>query len=369
MTISGPDMKTHGIKKIPANRGGSVLGVMMLFLAVFAILGFAAYRIISAQTGNSLYQAQRTKAFYIAEAGAEDVMQVLVDTAAPSAWTVGFSSKAFGGGYYTVALSTLTSPARLTVTGRLPGRTAFGKGATAAVRVYLSNAPGLFAYVLGSLGNPGNKGVTVVSTVVNGDIYQSITTANPLPLPVMNTAAMRTDASNPGGCPNGNVSLSGITANLGPRCIHNGGLTITNSTITLTGTVYMDRDLQITGSYVTGAATIYVGGNITISGNSQVGTDVANTSPFIYSDVTGNSARVLIQDSTVLRTGLFSPNAHMDIINSVVSGSFIAGNSEYTNAGKPGIATSTMTWEPIYYPGGYGSGALSVVPGSWDEVY
>ena len=356
-------------QNFPAARRGSALGVIMLFLGSFVILGAAAYKLLSSEIVSSVYQTRKTAAFYIAEAGMQDALQVLTDSSTWNSWSVGFTTKTFAAGFYTVTVSTLALPVTITSVGETRGRFPSDTTGKAAITVKITTNPGIFGYVAGALGHPGNKGLTITNSSISGDTYEAATAAPPLPEPVINGAALKAEAQNGGGCPNGNVNINGVTATLGPRCINNGNLTITNSTITLTGTVYIDKDLTISNSSVVGMRTIYAGGNVSIINASTIGSAAPNSSPFIYTPVTGNSARVGIEDSFVYNTGIYAPNARLDLINSTASGSFIAGNSEYTNAAKPGIVGSTMTWAPVYYPGGLGEGALTVIPGSWDEAY
>jgi len=78
------------------NRRGSALVVVMMFLSAFIILIGASYKLMSAEIGSSVYQARKSAAFYIAEAGMEDALQVLTGS---NTWTQGFTNKQFANGY------------------------------------------------------------------------------------------------------------------------------------------------------------------------------------------------------------------------------------------------------------------------------
>jgi hypothetical protein len=338
----------------------------MIFLFVFAAFCAAGYKLMKTEMVSSVYQLKKSASFYIAEAGVADAMQAI---ALNPSWTAGFAAKPFAGGFYSVEVDTNTSPATVSSKGWVAGGFALGDTVKTLIRVGFTTSPDLFRYALGGLGTPGNKVITLTDSTVNGSIYIEPEADVPLPEPAINEAALKTEAAAGGGCPAGSVLLSGVTVTLGPRCIENGDLSIVNSTITLTGTVYVGRDLLINNSYVTGMRTIFAGGNITVSNGSVVGSDLPNDSPFICTPVTGNSARVGIEDSSMLRTAVYAPNSRLDVLNSDISGSFVGGNSEYTNAGKPGIYGSTVTWTPVYYPGSMGENSPGVVPGSWEEVH
>lgn len=90
-----------------ARERGAALVLNLMAVACFALLAAAVYASSSAlarSTGNDQRQAEALAA---AEAGLEDAMQTLYRN---SEWRVGFSSKTFGKGYYTVSLTNATPP-------------------------------------------------------------------------------------------------------------------------------------------------------------------------------------------------------------------------------------------------------------------
>jgi hypothetical protein len=88
------------------SRTGSTLVLNVFVLAVFALTAVIIYKSAKTMAGEAVYYERSAQALSIAEAGLEDAMHALYSTAT---WRTGFSQKAFGGGYYTVSVTTASA--------------------------------------------------------------------------------------------------------------------------------------------------------------------------------------------------------------------------------------------------------------------
>lgn len=89
------------------NTRGGTLPVALLCVLVFAFLAATSVALMRAQVRETLYEARLAQAHAIAEAGIEEALNKL--TLAPS-WRDGWVERPFGGGAYTVTLSTDAAP-------------------------------------------------------------------------------------------------------------------------------------------------------------------------------------------------------------------------------------------------------------------
>ena len=428
-----PPMKNNNSRNFPAARKGSALGIALMFLSVFVILGGAGYKLTRAEMVSSIYQSKKAAAFYIAEAGRQDALQALTEN---SSWTTGFTNKPFGDGAYTVTIDTTTNPATVTSKGWVSGGSVLGSTvkSTVKVEVTIPSNPTVFNYAAGALaeqwiathghGGRGRKNEddgVVDNSQVTGDLYSggdidlnhgstitgaldahgdvnvaptsptspgspgspgsfpstftsssTVSEADKFAVPVIDTATLKAQAYAGGLCPATSTKDGGEidkkTINLGP-CYWYGALTIKgDSVITLTGTVYIvdpegkkNGKLKIDDSTVLGKQTIYIEDSLEII-KSVIGSNAANSSPFIYDADTDNAKVTIKENSTVLNTAIYAPYTQLKIDHSTLSGSFISEDFTIKNS------VVSLPGTPIYYPGGAGS-AISIVPGTWDEAY
>ncbi|MBI3552832.1 MAG: hypothetical protein HY077_09960 [Elusimicrobia bacterium] len=94
-------MKTLG------NSRGSGLVLSLIALTTLALLSGTVYRVTRSQVRESVYVLRQAQAHFIAETGMEDALWRLSKDAS---WREGFEKKPFGGGDYTVTLSTEDPP-------------------------------------------------------------------------------------------------------------------------------------------------------------------------------------------------------------------------------------------------------------------
>jgi len=355
-------VKSTGAGKFPAARRGSALAIALMYISVFVILGGAIYKLMRSEMISSVNQSKKTAALYIAEAGMEDALQVLIDT--PS-WRTGFANKPFEKGFYTVIIDSSSIPAKVTSKGWVSGGFPLGITVKAAItqNVTLSApVPEMFSYAIGSavggitlennaaiIGNVFSTGTISMApgSSITGSsrsiVYPDLNLNIPKPAPLCNyTSTMTTLGS----------------------CSVNGDLNIADKmSVTLTGTLYITGILTVdNGAALKGAAIVYVGGNLYVNNNGALGDASAANSPFIYAP--GPGIVELSNNSVTLKAVIYAPYRSVDLFNnSAFSGSLIGHSVTLHNNAEVTAAT-------VSFPGELGwGGVFSVVRGAWNQIY
>jgi len=346
-------MKNDKIRTFLTGRAGYALEAVLIFLAAFVVLGFTVYSMTQGQMRSSVYQSKKTAAFYAAEAGIQDALQVL---AATPTWTQGFTNKPFRAGFYTVKLDTATTPMRITSKGWF--NDASGRTVQAAVKVDFSTSGSgqIFGYAVGA--SPG--GITMNNgSVVNGDVF-----AGPVGMNNNCKVTGKIETTMP---PLLNITIPKPAApcnykqgmkTLGP-CYVDGDLMIWNhQTVTLTGTLYVTGKFTLdNGCSLLGVAIAYIGGDIMINNNSRLGDDTTTNSPFIYAP--GEGTIMINNHAATTNVLIYAPGRDITLNNgTAIAGSVIGGTVNLNNH-------NTVTHADVALPA-IGAG---VVPDSWVELY
>jgi hypothetical protein len=332
------------------NKGTALLIALALMLLV------AAVGIITVDSANtdielSYNQLHEEQAFYVAEAGAKQALWQLNDSCA---WRDGYSSRSFGDGEYSVALTDSLDDvalfdtvivrstgevegSRTTVTlttvpvYRYPFRYAmFAKAGIVLDREtctdsYDSDSGTYASTVLDSLGDVGSNGTVTTSQLVNFGGGISVATPGGIHLGASNTfngdttstadsvqvdditAAEMTWARTNSIAQTG-MSGSGYTYNNGTKTLTSGA----GGTITLTSGVYYFSSITLGKNTIVSLAPnanvkIYVTGNIQLDQGSRINAGGVPSSVLVYS----TGASLTFNQSNIFNGAFYGPNAHI----------------------------------------------------------
>ena len=346
-----------------AARPGYALEAVLIFLCACVVLGATVYTVTKPEMQSAVYQVKKTAAFYTAEAGLQDALQVLQAT---PTWTEGFTNKPFMNGFYTVTLDAAASPATLTSKGWVSAATP-GRTIQSAVKVNLTTNNGMFDYVLGA--PYGCGGITLSNNVVvNGNVFSEgrLSVGNNAVIHGSTTSVAPPEITPVIPKPATACNYTSTMTSLGP-CYVNGDLTIPNNkSITLTGTLYVTGKLTLSNNTtLVGRASVYVGDDLTMGNNSVLGDATTTNSPFIYAPGSG--------DLTISNNGassnaiIYAPHREITLSNNaLISGSVIGHTVTLSN-------NASATFARVLLPVGLsfsGSGiGWTVMAKSWEEKY
>jgi len=354
-------MEKAELRKLPSARQGYALEVVVLFLCAVTVLGVAVYLLTVPRMRSSVYQTKKTAAFYTAEAGLQDALQVISDTAT---WTQGFTNKPLMTGYYTVKVDTITNPATVTSKGWVhaaaPGRTV-----QTMVKLNITPDSGMLDYALGAFTGDINL---QNNSVVNGNIFArgaiinqgqatiNGTTTNVVPGPLNPVIPKPADPCN----------YAATTTVLGP-CYVDGDLNVAiNMTVNLAGTLYVTGKFSMTNNTtLLGRYSVYIGGDMEVLNNSVIGEATGLNCPFIYAPGPGT---VLINNNGASSyVYIYAPERAVTLSNNAaIAGSIIGGTAKLWNNGA-------VMHAPVIVPDGLELGGPGlrwhVLTNSWEEKY
>lgn len=354
----------------------------LMAVAVFSLLASVVYVAARTQSRAALNDIRQAQALAIAEAGMEDAMRMLYVN---SAWTTGFSSKAFANGFYSVSLSTDVPP-RVTSTGYSPSTFLLGR-AVRTVSAQTVFTPGACPYAL-----------FADDIVIDGklDAYDPTTTLQPCSTCFTTGAnTWANDNMTIGGaaCPptrlRGVASIGGGNALSGSAaCAESGVVNSTesktlpnwtgagvsnftvpaNSTTTLYPGTYNYKKLTIKGvlnvDTSTGVVYINFDSNVSADSGCQINNLSKVPSRLRITDVSGNSGHTINLNCSTPLHAYLEGNANRFDIEQEVYGHYCGGSVK--------IASTTGKIGLVHYDIGGGvltRVALKTGSSSWTQSY
>jgi len=396
------------------NRKGSSIVAVYIFLSVLITLGAG----LAASTAHELAQTRRhanaKKAFWVAEAGIEAIMQQLKSGTTYEEATIS-SSFLSDDANYTVQISEAEDIYTLTSTGQIAG----GEGnierkIQQVVEVETAEWPSAFQYAL--FGNGGSMQVKENGTVT-GSIFQygdvqikENSTVTEYVYATGNISSKSSSVYEEGALPDPLPTLPTLdtTVYFDPELTEaadNGGSSLTTSWINLNdGDVYVNGDIQLNADgVISGSGTIVATGDITIKERSTVAEGVniiaggtlllkedtevgsefmlySSTEVQIKENGTGHPSGIVITPGDVQikeegnYTGIIYAGGAVQIKeDSSITGSIVAGGSqqEGIQIKEDSYITYDASLMPTNIPPGLGvssSGEVILTVLSWEEL-
>jgi cytoskeletal protein CcmA (bactofilin family) len=384
------------------NKKGNILVTFILLVGISAVLLSFIY-LVTARISDTASYKNRTRAFYIAEAGLSKALWYLMtpvgDGGYGSTWRTGGVTESFGGGQYTISVadkdaSTLTIVSAGEINGTTKTLTQdLAKGSSSSSftnAVYGDGNMSLSGHstINGPVFTDGNITLTGSSSIdgavslppghtISGG-SATVVSPNP-PAPSLETSYYDSRIADAMAVPAGNMSISS-TYNLGGGTLYVHGNLSVSSGITGGGTIVVTGTFSKSGSYnVDSNTTIISNGNMYISGSGNISSGaVLYSANDIYisggGDITGS----------ILSLKGIAASGNGRIIGVVYSGTGLTGETEIT--GNRSIIGSIISRGPSAFSGNVdiifdptkipssipgivgGSSPMSKVKGTWKEL-
>lgn len=373
---------------------GNLLLTFILLTSISAVILSFIYIIIG-RTRDIGYEINRSKSFYIAQAGLNKAIWYLITPTGiggkGNSWRTAGSTEGYAGGQYTMIVQDGPSQSIvITSTGEINS-----VSRTLQEKISSSSLPLAFNYAL-----YGNGNVTLRSnTMVKGDLFANGNISAPLenhptgesyvtsghtvngvpgtvpdpipPMPTLNTSYYDQQIATARTYPSGNQNISDM--DLGGATIYVNGNANISGNITGGGSIIAVGTTSINGATISSNTNIISNREIHLSSNTNIQSNSVLYSPDEIS-ISGNSrisgsvlsGEISVSGNTTIYGIMYSWEETISLSGSVyVYGSVVNPASSSYNG------NITIEFDPAYLPSappGLSSGGYSLVKGSWQEL-